>query len=248
MISGTFLLGGSDRFGSASAVRLRARYRAEVLAVPVTYTSMKNKDIDVFLGNWMPTMDSIRKPYLDDKSVEVVATNLEGAKYTLAVPAYTYEAGLLRDGQDRCLVRGVDSRPDRVVDGADTASDRRRNGCIAQLDLIDLQLRPVTSNQTGCGIDQRSRCSNCCTVTGGTFSPARLSSRARSAFSWSRLAWWLAIAASSLATVACRARSSNRNRVSPALTGCPSAIGSSTMTPSIWVRMATDAIGSTQPT
>ena len=67
---------------------------AEVLAVPVTYTSMKNKDIDVFLGNWMPTMDSIRKPYLDDKSVEVVATNLEGAKYTLAVPTYTYEAGL----------------------------------------------------------------------------------------------------------------------------------------------------------
>ena len=67
---------------------------AEVLAVPVTYTSMKNKDIDVFLGNWMPTMDSIRKPSLDDKSVEVVATNLEGAKYTLAVPTYTYEAGL----------------------------------------------------------------------------------------------------------------------------------------------------------
>src|SRR4051794_3509330 len=32
---------------------------ATILAVPVTYTSMKNKDIDVFLGNWMPTMDSI---------------------------------------------------------------------------------------------------------------------------------------------------------------------------------------------
>jgi glycine betaine/proline transport system substrate-binding protein len=67
---------------------------AEVLSVPVTYTSMKNKDIDVFLGNWMPTMDSIRKPYLDDKSVDVVGVNLEGAKYTLAVPAYTYDAGL----------------------------------------------------------------------------------------------------------------------------------------------------------
>src|ERR1700722_14979737 len=26
-----------------------------VLSVPVTYASMKNKDIDVFLGNWMPT-------------------------------------------------------------------------------------------------------------------------------------------------------------------------------------------------
>jgi len=32
-------------------------YEAQVtvLSVPVTYASMKNKDIDVFLGNWMPT-------------------------------------------------------------------------------------------------------------------------------------------------------------------------------------------------
>ena len=27
----------------------------EILSVPVTYASLKNKDIDVFLGNWMPT-------------------------------------------------------------------------------------------------------------------------------------------------------------------------------------------------
>lgn len=68
--------------------------RTEILAVPVTYASLKNKDIDVFLGNWMPTMEGDIKPYLEDKSVEVVRANLEGAKYTLAVPAYTYEAGL----------------------------------------------------------------------------------------------------------------------------------------------------------
>lgn len=68
--------------------------RTDVLAVPVTYASMKNKDIDVFLGNWMPTMEADRKPYVEDKSVEVVRANLEGAKYTLAVPAYVYEAGL----------------------------------------------------------------------------------------------------------------------------------------------------------
>ena len=30
----------------------------QVLSVPVTYASMKNKDIDVFLGNWMPTMEA----------------------------------------------------------------------------------------------------------------------------------------------------------------------------------------------
>lgn len=69
--------------------------KVEVLSVPVTYTSMKNKNIDVFLGNWMPTMEADRKPYVEDKSVEVIEpANLEGAKYTLAVPAYTYDAGL----------------------------------------------------------------------------------------------------------------------------------------------------------
>ncbi|PZN53814.1 MAG: glycine/betaine ABC transporter substrate-binding protein [Proteobacteria bacterium] len=66
----------------------------QVLSVPVTYTSLKNKDIDVFLGNWMPTMEADIKPYLEDKSVEDIRINLEGAKYTLAVPTYTYEAGL----------------------------------------------------------------------------------------------------------------------------------------------------------
>jgi glycine betaine/proline transport system substrate-binding protein len=66
----------------------------QVLSVPVTYTSLKNKDIDVFLGNWMPTMEADIKPYREDGSVETLGANLEGAKYTLAVPKYTYEAGL----------------------------------------------------------------------------------------------------------------------------------------------------------
>lgn len=57
---------------------------SKVLSVPVTYTSMKNKDIDIFLGNWMPSMAADIKPFADDKSVETVRANLEGAKYTLA--------------------------------------------------------------------------------------------------------------------------------------------------------------------
>jgi glycine betaine/proline transport system substrate-binding protein len=71
-------------------------YRPEitVLSLPVTYTSMKNKDIDVFLGNWMPSQEGDRKSYVADGSVEVIRANLTGAKYTLAVPAYTYDAGL----------------------------------------------------------------------------------------------------------------------------------------------------------
>jgi glycine betaine/proline transport system substrate-binding protein len=69
--------------------------KVELLSVPVTYQSLKNKDIDVFLGNWMPTMAADLEPYLADKSVESISTNLpEGAKYTLAVPQYVYDAGV----------------------------------------------------------------------------------------------------------------------------------------------------------
>jgi glycine betaine/proline transport system substrate-binding protein len=66
----------------------------EILSVPVTYASMKNGDIDVFLGNWMPTMAGDVQPYLDDGSVESTGANLEGAKYTLAVPSYLADQGL----------------------------------------------------------------------------------------------------------------------------------------------------------
>jgi len=71
-------------------------YKPEVtvLSVPVTFASMKNKDIDVFLGNWMPTQEGDSRAYVADGSIEVIGANLTGAKYTLAVPAYTYEAGL----------------------------------------------------------------------------------------------------------------------------------------------------------
>jgi glycine betaine/proline transport system substrate-binding protein len=56
----------------------------KVLSVPVTYTGLAEADIDVFLGNWMPTMEADIAPYRDAGTVETVRTNLEGAKYTLA--------------------------------------------------------------------------------------------------------------------------------------------------------------------
>jgi glycine betaine/proline transport system substrate-binding protein len=66
----------------------------QVLAVPVTYASLKNKDIDVFLGNWMPSMAADVKPFTDDGSVETIAQNLDGAGYGLVVPTYVAEAGV----------------------------------------------------------------------------------------------------------------------------------------------------------
>ncbi len=64
------------------------------LSVPVTYAALKSKDIDVFLGNWMPSMTADIKAYMDDKSVETISINLEGAGYGLVVPQYVADAGV----------------------------------------------------------------------------------------------------------------------------------------------------------
>lgn len=82
--------------GATSVILEALGYEPQVstLSVPVTLASLKNKDIDAFLGNWMPSMTADIKPYLDDKSVEQVATNLEGAGYGLVVPQYVADAGV----------------------------------------------------------------------------------------------------------------------------------------------------------
>ena len=51
-----------------------------MLSVPVTYTSLANGDLDVFLGNWMPTMEADIAPYRDAGTVDTVRANLTGAK------------------------------------------------------------------------------------------------------------------------------------------------------------------------
>jgi glycine betaine/proline transport system substrate-binding protein len=66
----------------------------KVLSVPVTYTSMANGDIDVFLGNWMPTMEADIAPYRDAGTVETVRMNLDGAKYTLSVNKAASDLGI----------------------------------------------------------------------------------------------------------------------------------------------------------
>ncbi len=81
---------------TASAILKGLGYETEttVLSVPVTYTSLANKDIDVFLGNWMPTMEADIKPFREAGTVETVRENLEGAKYTLATNAKGADLGI----------------------------------------------------------------------------------------------------------------------------------------------------------
>jgi glycine betaine/proline transport system substrate-binding protein len=70
----------------------------KVLSVPVTYTSLAAGDIDVFLGNWMPTMEGDIAPYREAGTVDTVRANLEGAKYTLATNAAGAELGITSFG------------------------------------------------------------------------------------------------------------------------------------------------------
>ncbi|MDH4872369.1 choline ABC transporter substrate-binding protein [Pseudomonas sp. BN515] len=68
--------------------------QTQLASIPMAYMGMEKNNIDVYLGAWMPSMEVIAKPFLEKGSVEKVRTNLLGAKYTLAVPAYTFDAGL----------------------------------------------------------------------------------------------------------------------------------------------------------
>lgn len=76
-------------------------YQAEnlLVSVPIAYRAMESGDADAFMGNWMPSMALISKPYFEKGSVLKFVANMQGAKYTLAVPTYCAKGGL-RDFKD----------------------------------------------------------------------------------------------------------------------------------------------------
>lgn len=71
------------------------RTKSSMLSVPITLKALADgKDVDAFMGNWMPSMEADMKPYLAAKSIDVVRANLENAKYTLAVNEALWQQGL----------------------------------------------------------------------------------------------------------------------------------------------------------
>jgi glycine betaine/proline transport system substrate-binding protein len=107
-----------------------------VLSIPVTYASMKNHDIDAFLGDWQPMQEPDRAPFIADGSVVLMGVNLEGAKYTLAVPTYAWAAGL-RDFSD---IQRYSDQLKNVIYGIEPGNDGNR-----------LVLKMINENKFGLG-------------------------------------------------------------------------------------------------
>lgn len=107
-----------------------------ILSVPVTYAGLAEGDVDVFLGNWMPTMEADIATYREAGTVDTVRTNLEGAKYTLA----TNEAG---------AALGLDDFS-KIKDNAD-ALEGKIYGIEAGNDGNRLILDMITADQFGLG-------------------------------------------------------------------------------------------------
>ena len=109
---------------AASVVLTALGYEADikVLSVPVTYTSLAKGDVDVFLGNWMPTMEADIAPYREAGTVDTVRTNLEGAKYTLATNA----AGAAMGIADFADIASHSEALDATIYGIEPGNDGNR--------------------------------------------------------------------------------------------------------------------------
>ena len=94
----------------------------KVLSVPVTYASMASGDVDVFLGNWMPTMEADIASYREAGTVDTVRANLEGAKYTLAVNKVAADMGIA----DFADISGKAEALDGKIYGIEPGNDGNR--------------------------------------------------------------------------------------------------------------------------
>jgi glycine betaine/proline transport system substrate-binding protein len=91
-----------------------------VASIPIALDAMKNKQVDVFMGYWRPSMTPVFEPYVRAGQIQPLDTpNLVGAKYTLAVPAYLYDKGL-KDFSDIARFR---KELDGKIHGIEAGSD-----------------------------------------------------------------------------------------------------------------------------
>ncbi|MDF3605387.1 choline ABC transporter substrate-binding protein [Paracoccus sp. DMF-8] len=134
----------------------------KILSLPVTYTAMAQGDVDIFLGNWMPTQENDVRPYLDSGAVETVRTNLVGAKYTLATNKAGADLGITDfaklaehqdalDGKIYAIEPGNDGNrllldmvaKDSFGTGTFEIVESSEQGMLAQVARADSQSKPV---------------------------------------------------------------------------------------------------------
>jgi glycine betaine/proline transport system substrate-binding protein len=68
--------------------------KVDTLAVPIAYGGLKDGQVDVFLGNWMPAQQGFYDKFVANGNVTQFAKNLDGTEFTLAVPDYVWDAGV----------------------------------------------------------------------------------------------------------------------------------------------------------
>lgn len=134
----------------------------KILSVPVTYISLAEGDVDIFLGNWMPTMEGDIAPYREAGTVDTVRANLQGAKYTLAVNMAAADMGITSfadiaanadalDGKIYGIEPGNDGNRlimDMIADGAFGLDDfevveSSEQGMLAQVDRASGRGEPI---------------------------------------------------------------------------------------------------------
>jgi glycine betaine/proline transport system substrate-binding protein len=71
-------------------------YKTNVItaSVPIMFQSIAQNDRDVALGLWLPTQREMIRKYMVKGEIDIITTNLTGAKYTVGVNAEAYEAGV----------------------------------------------------------------------------------------------------------------------------------------------------------
>lgn len=136
--------------------------QTKMLALPVTFASLANGQIDVFLGGWLPTMEADLAPYREAGTIDEVRVNLTGAKYTLATNKAGAELGI-RDfadiaGQSKALggrIYGIEPGNDGnrlILDmiaadkfdlGGIKLVESSEQGMLAQVARADGQGKPV---------------------------------------------------------------------------------------------------------
>jgi glycine betaine/proline transport system substrate-binding protein len=85
----------------------------------VTYAGLKNKQLDVFLDEWTPSMNKISDPYKKEKAIDTLGPDLTGAKYTLVVPTYLYKQGLTSFADIHKFAKQLDNKIYGIEPGND---------------------------------------------------------------------------------------------------------------------------------